>query len=106
MLSHHDPIAQNLAARCLGDIGDPCAAGALAAVVEQNRTISNEYPELLDVARSAVSALETILEKAPDEIPGPDLKRIARLPDVIRHPGDMALGCAHLRDLALRMANG
>jgi HEAT repeat protein len=102
MLSHHDPTAQNLAACGLGEIGDPRAAGALAAVVEQNRTISNEFPELLDVVRSAVSALEAILVRSAAQCPEPDLRRIAGLPEVVCQGTreESAVACTRIRDLA------
>ena len=80
-LSHHDASAQRLAARALGEVSDPRAAASLAEVLELNAVIPGDYPDALEVVRSAASALESILAAASSRMSGGDLRRIAAVPD-------------------------
>jgi HEAT repeat protein len=110
MLAHHDPVVQRLAARSLGEIADPQAATALADLIEQNCVISNEYPEVIDVVRAAVTALAAMLSRVSSSMPAADLRRIAGLPDAARQAGGGRVGepvveCAAIRDLALQELN-
>lgn len=105
MLVHHDPTVQRLAAGALAEIGDPRAAEALTSAVKQNRTVSNEYPELIDVARAAADALAAILAKRAPAVSGEDLQQLADLPDSVRPDaaagtGGPVVDCAPIRDLA------
>lgn len=102
MLSHHDPTAQCLAARCLGEIADPRTTAALTDVIEQNRTVSNEFPELFEVVQAAAVALDAILVARIAEIADPDLQRVAALPAAVRHAAkpEPVIDCSSLLDQA------
>jgi len=105
LLSHHDPTVQVLASRALGAIGDARAAGQLAAVIEQNRTIPNDYPELLEAVRAAAAALEAVLRHSAPSMAIVELQRLAALPEpriqtAAGSPAEIAAGCAAVRDLA------
>lgn len=105
MLTHHDPAVQCLAARALGQTGDPDAVTALTGAIEQNRTISNEYRELLDVVRATAAALEAVLAKSAADMTNADLERIAAVPDAVHQSavpeaGGLAFDCGPVRTLA------
>jgi len=105
MLAHPDATVQRLAARTLGEIGDARAAVPLAGILEENRTITNEYPEALDVAREAAAALEGLLVRASSAISAEDLQQAAAVPDAVHRSaapasGAPAVDCSRIRSLA------
>ena len=110
MLAHNDATAQRLAARSLGDIGDPRAVAALADAIEQNRFIASDYPEPLEVVRAAAAAVAAIFARCSSSVPKADLLRIAAVPDAVRQDaagraGEIAFDCSPIRDLAQQELN-
>jgi HEAT repeat protein len=106
LLAHQDPTVQCLAARALGDMGEPGAAEVLANAIEQNCVLSNEFPEAVDVARTAAAALARILAaSAAASMPLEVLRRISEIPDTLHRMDSVAaqkpaVDCAQIRDLA------
>jgi HEAT repeat protein len=101
MLSHYNPAMQCLAARALGEIGDPRCVAALAALIDGNPVVTNEYKDILDSMRAAAAALAAILAKSPGEVAAGDLARIAGLPDPdLQSSSEAGLDYRELRALA------
>ena len=97
---------QCLAARTLGEMGDAGAAEVLADAIKQNGVLSNEFPEAVDVARTASTALARILAaSAAASVPLEVLRRVSEMPDILDRMDaaavqEPAVDCAPIRDLA------
>jgi len=106
LLARQDPTVQCMAARALGDMCEPDAADLLADALEQNRVLTNEFPEVVDVARIAAAALAQILAtSAAASIPLEVLRRINDIPDILHRTDagavrEAAVDCAQIRELA------
>ncbi len=111
-LESPDAAVDALAARALGRIGDPRAAGALAGAVARNRSTQDSYPEPMEAVKAASEALAAILTRAASEVSREDLERIAAAPDgLLEHPGaegedahrtERVVDCGPIRDMAAR----
>ena len=102
-LASYDASIVRLAASALGKIGAPHCVPALADLIIGNRTVSNEYPEMLDAIQAAADALGGILVLSSAQTPQQDLKRVAELPDEICLAGSQPLrkvDCTRLRSQA------
>jgi len=106
LLAHQDPTVQCLAARALGDMGNAGAAEVLADAIKQNGVLSNEFPEAVDVARTASTALAQILAtSAATSVPLEVLRRVSEMPDILYRKDAVAVqnpavDCAPIRELA------
>ena len=102
-LTFYDASVVRLAANALSRIGSPTCVSALANLIMGNRTISNEYPEVLDAVKAAVDALGGIFTTSLGKISQQDLNCIAELPEAISLTGSQPLNtvdCSSLRDQA------
>jgi HEAT repeat protein len=98
MIAHYDPTVQCLAMRALGEIGDPRSAGPLAAVIEENLIVPNEYRDILESLRAAAAALPEILARNPAAVGVDELRRLAELPDArLGVPTEAAVDCQPVR---------
>jgi HEAT repeat protein len=102
-LTFYDSSVARLAACAVGRIGDARSVPALVKMVAGNRSISHEYPEMLDAVKAAVEALGGILASLGEKISQRDLESIAELPEEICLLGSQpsrTVDCTHLRDQA------
>ena len=106
-LGSPDASVQREAARALGEIRDPHSARALVDMITRSRSTTEEYPDLLEAARTAADSLESILTHTARQIAEEDLPHIAAVPDcmLLRQSGDkpkaeMAVDCSRIRALA------
>jgi HEAT repeat protein len=103
LISNYDPTVQSLAVRALGEIGDPRSAVPLAAMIEENEVVPNEYRDILESVCAAASALAAMLAKSPDAIGVDGLKRLACLPDSrLQFSSKADVDCLPVRSLALQ----
>lgn len=102
-LTYYDASVVRLAAGALGKIGDSQAAPALIELIAGNRSVSSEYPEMLEAIDAAVDSLGAILASSPSKISQQDLQRITELPEAIHLIGPQPLksvDCVSIRNLA------
>ncbi len=102
-LAFYDASVARLAAGALGQMGSARSVPSLAEMIEGNRDISSEYPEMLDALAAAIDSLAGILRTSSGEISQQDLERIAGLPDEIRLSGSQpprSVDCTQIRDQA------
>jgi hypothetical protein len=103
-LTFYDASVARLSATALGRIGGARSVRALVDMIAVNRTVSREYPEMLDAVSAAVDSVEGILKASSGEISRADLERFAELPEEIRLPGSQPprlVDCTRLRNLAM-----
>jgi HEAT repeat protein len=106
-LDSPDASVLRAAARALGEIRDPKSARALVDMITRSRSTTEEYPDLLEAARTAADSLESILTHAAGQIAGEDLPCIAGVPDCMllrqssnKPQGELAVDCSRIRALA------
>jgi HEAT repeat protein len=102
-LTFYDASVVRLAADAIGEIGNPRAVPALVRLIASNRSVSNEYPEMLEAVRAAVDSLDRMLASYLDDVPQGDLEQITDLPDMVHlqgHQHSSAVDCTRLRDRA------
>jgi HEAT repeat protein len=102
-LAFYDASVVRSAAIALGRIGSPGCVSALANLIIANRSISNEYPEMLDAVRAVADALGMILKASSEKISQQDLNLIVELPELISLMGSQppkSVDCSGLRSEA------
>ena len=111
-LTFYDASVARLAAGALGQIADARSVPALVDMIAGNRTVSREYPEMLDAIKAAVDSLDRILTVSPGKVSQQNLERFGELPEEIQLSGSQPariVDCTHLRNQAvelLRRAGG
>jgi HEAT repeat protein len=102
-LSYHDASVVRLAAGALGEIGDPLAAEPLANLIAENRSVSSDYPEMIEAVQVASNSLNKLLKSMPGKIPEQALLGIRDMPEAVRlnwPEPSIVVDCTPIRDLA------
>ena len=86
-LSFYVASVVGLAAGALGEIGDPRSISALVDLIEANRVIPVDNPDLFDAVRAAVDSLGRILSASAGKSSRQDLERAESLPEEVRLSG-------------------
>lgn len=103
LLGFYDASVAGLAAGALGEIGDIRSMPSLLGLVEANRSIPNEYQEMLGAVRAAIDSLSAILASSAESVPHQDLIRVSELPAMIPVSGNQSskpADCTRLRSQA------
>jgi HEAT repeat protein len=86
-LSYYDASVVRLSAAVLGEIGDTRSIPPLASLIESNRVVPGDNPDLFEAVLIAVNSLTRIFSTAGGKVSRQDLELVAGLPEEVSLAG-------------------